>query len=203
MILRRGVPAPMMTALRSGVIYPVLFGHLDWPVEPVRVHTAVGPITWGGELWRGVGELGTIEIPAENASIASLEGTLSLDGIRIEDLDDYADDAIRGRSATLYLGCLTERPGGWSGEEPCELVSDPIDLFSGVMDGFTTTDSVTDDGIFTQAAVSVSTGVEARTGSTIYHTDENQRRATGGLDTAGRLVILAYANAQKTRWPAP
>lgn len=198
MELRRGVDPELLSAL-SQSSYPVLFAWLDWPGEAVRVHTGVGTLTWGGHNWTGVGLLGNIEIPPESHGVAALEAILALAGLP-DTVEDFADDAIRNRTAALYLGALAERPGGYDGNQPGTLVGEPTQLFIGLMDGLTLTVSQTDDGVAHEARVTVMTGVEARSAASIYHTDEDQRRKYPG-DTAGRHVIMAMANAQKLRWP--
>lgn len=202
MDLKRGVHPALLASLAQGG-HPVLFGYLDWPGAPVRAHSGVGAITWGGHVWNGVGTLGNIDIPAEAGEIAAVEAVLSLAGVPA-DLDGYADDAIRGRTVALYLGGVAGRPGGDDGKQTTgpgsTLIGTPVSLFSGTMDGLTLTASATDEGVDHEAQVAVATGVEARSMASIYHTDEDQRR-TYPTDTAGRLVILAYAKAQKLTWP--
>ena len=202
MELRRGVHPALLTALARGG-YPILLAHLDWPDAPVWAHSGIGPIDWGGETWRGVGMLGNVELPAEDSEIAAVEAILSLAGVPA-DLDGYADDAIRNRAVSIYIGAVAGRPGGHDGKQVTgpgnTLVGTPTQLFSGLMDGMTLTDSASDTGVDHAVQVAVGTGVEARSRATIYHSDEDQRRAYPA-DTAGRLVILAYARAQKFTWP--
>lgn len=202
MELRRGVHPDTLGALSRGG-FPILMAHLDWPDAPVRAHTGVGNITWGGKVWRGVGTMGNIEIPAEANEIAAMEAVLSLAGIPA-DLDGYADDAIRNRDVALYLCAVAGRPGGHDGRQTegagNTIVGAPVQLFSGLMDGLTLTASATDEGVEHEAQVSVATGVEARSSATAFHSDEDQSRNYPG-DTAGRLVILAFAKAQRLTWP--
>lgn len=202
MELRRGVAPALLDALARGG-YPVLFAQLDWPDATVRAHTGVGPIIWGGHQWLGVGMLGAVELPEESSEVAAVEAILSLAGVPA-DLDDYADDVIRGRSVTLYLGATLGRPGGHDGQqtvgEGSTLVAAPTQLFAGIMDALTQTTARTDDGVEHTVQVAAVTGQEARSMASVYHSDEDQRRAYPG-DTAGRLVVLAYARAQKLTWP--
>lgn len=202
MILRRGVDPATLAAFRTGG-YPVLFADLDWPDAPVRAHSGVGPIAWGGRVWNGVGMLGNVQVPEEGAEIAAIEAVLSLAGVPA-DLDGYADDAIRNRTVILHIGAVQGRPGGPSGADMAgpgnALVGEPVRLFSGIMDILTLTASGTDDGVDHEAQVTVLTGQEARSMASISHSDEDQRRRHPG-DTAGRHTILAYARAQKLFWP--
>lgn len=202
MELKRGVSPAMLAAL-SEPSYPILFAHLDWPGDPVWAHTGVGTITWGGQAWNGVGTLGNIEIPEEAPGVAAVEAVLSLAGVPA-DLDGYADDPIRNRTVEIYIGTVAGRPGGHDGKQISgpgnTLIGTPVELFSGTMDGLLL--NASDDGgeIVHDAQVMVATGVEARSMASIHHSDEDQRRSYPS-DTAGRLVIMAFANAQRLTWP--
>jgi len=202
MHLKRGVDPTLLASLSRGG-YPVLFAYLDWPDAPVRAHSGVGEVTWGGQTWRGVGTLGNVEIPAEAGEIAAVEAILSLAGVPA-DLDGYADDAIRGRVVELHLGGMAGRPGGHDGRQTTgpgsTLVGVPVSLFSGLMDALTLSASATDEGVDHEARVAAATGQEARSSASISHSDEDQRRKHPG-DTAGRLTIMAYAKAQRLTWP--
>lgn len=198
MELRRGVPPELIAALKQ-VSYPVVFIYLDWPGNPVRVHTAVGEIEWGGNTWLGVGTLADISIPPEQYGFAVSEVELGLAGVPA-DLDGYADDNIRNRDAEIFVGALTDRPGGETGDKPCQLVSDPVSVAYGTMDALSLTASAFDNGVLHEARVVVTTGQEARQRVTIFHSNEDQRSKHPD-DTAGRLLIMSYAKAQKTLWP--
>ena len=195
MELVRGVDPDMLSAM-ADPFFTVGFAFLDWPDTPVYAHSGVGTITWGGHDWMGVGVLGDIEIPPESAGVAAVEAMLSLAGLSA-DIEDYADDEIRNRTVEIYLGTVAARPGDPGGTT---LRGSPVSLFSGTMDGLSILASRGESGVTHQAKIPVATGPSARSAATIYHTDENQR-ARHPADTAGRLVILSYARAQKTTWP--
>lgn len=203
MDLTRGLSAPTLAAIQRP-FFPLLFGHLDWPDAPVRAHTGVGPITWGGHTWTGVGPLGNVEIPTEAmGSVVATEAILSLIGVPA-DLDGFADDQIRGRAVSLHLGVVQGRPGGVDGMSTSGpgnvLIGAPVELFSGVMDILDLDASADGTEISHQARVTAITGPGARTRASLTHNDEDQR-SKYPTDTAGRHVILAYAKAQKLKWP--
>lgn len=194
MDLKRGLSAPQLAAL-AGPLYPVLFAYVDWPDEPVWAHSATGTISWGGHDWLGVGSFGGVEVPPEaSAGVATSEAVLSLMGVPA-DLDGRTDDLIRGRDVELHLGFLSGRPG--EGEV---LIGDPIGLFAGTMDGLDIAASLQGSTVLHECRVTVATGPGARSMASINHSDEDQRRLHPG-DTAGRLIILALAKAQKMTWP--
>jgi hypothetical protein len=195
MDLIRGVD-PLMQAAMAGPFFPICLAYLDWPGAPVYAHSGVGTITWDGHDWIGVGTLGNIDIPPETAGVAAVDAMLSLAGLS-EEIEMYVDDPIRNRTVELYLGVVAARPGEPGGNQ---LRGDPVSLFGGTMDGLSLIASQGEKGVTTEAQVNVATGPSARSSATIYHTDENQK-SRHPLDTAGRLVILAYARAQKLTWP--
>lgn len=200
--MRRGVDPVLLSSLERGG-YPIVLVHLDWPGVAAYGHSGVGDVVWNGHVWHGVGPAASIDIPAEAAEIAAAEAVLSLAGVRA-DLDGYANDVIRNRAVAVYLGAVAGRPGGDDGSEVSgpgsTLVGVPTLLFSGTMDGLTLIDAAEDGGVRHDVRLSIATGQEARSMASIYHSDEDQRRTYPG-DTAGRLVILAYARAQKFTWP--
>lgn len=194
--LTRGVPAPMLAAM-AGTFYPVAFVYLDWPGATLRAHTGVGAITWGGQSWAGVGPMGSISIPAESGgSMVATEAALSLVADPME-LDSYADDVIRNLAGEIYLGVVSARPGQPGGTT---LVSDPVTIFSGLMDALVIEVEPTDTGVNHRATVTLITGPGARSDAAVYHSDQDQGRKYPG-DTAGRHLVLAYAKAQKLTWP--
>ncbi|NUM72729.1 hypothetical protein HUU40_00065 [candidate division KSB1 bacterium] len=199
MDLKRGVD-PVLLAALSQMSNPVLLVYLDWEGAPVYAHTGVGIIEWNGHEWEGVGKFSEIAIPEESSGLAMIEAVLTLAGVDA-DLQGHIDDNIQGRIAEIYVGALTDRPGGFDGKQNDVLIGTPISIFTGKMDTFGISTSKAGRGkVVNRAVISIATGVEARSAFSIYHNDENQRREYPD-DTAGRLVILAYANAQKLTWP--
>lgn len=196
--LTRNLPSAMVTAM-AGSFFPVLFVYLDWPGGAVRVHDAVGDITWGGFTWRGVGDFGSVAVPDEAGSMVATEASLSL-AASASQLDGYLDDLIRNRTGEVYLGFLAGRPGSTGGTTM--LWATPVTLFSGAMDGLSMAiEPKGAKGYGTAASVTLRTGPGARSQASIYHTDADQRRRYPA-DTAGRLVVLAQAGAQRLLWPA-
>lgn len=203
MDLMRQVSAETLDAL-SGVFFPVLMVHVDWPEEPVYAHTGVGPITWDGHTWVGVGPVGAVDIPPEALSgVVAAEAILSLVGVPV-DLDGMLDDEIRGRAVEVYFAVVAGRPGGHDGRQitgpGCTLKGAPSPLFYGTMDALDLDAAASDTGVSHEARVTVTTGPSARSRASIYHTDEDQRRRHP-TDTAGRHLIMAFAKAQKLTWP--
>jgi len=197
MDLIRNTPAPLIAALSGPFFYPVVLVDLDWPGARLRAHSNQGNILWNGETFIGVGKFGAIDMPEEAASGIPEEFTMTL-AVDIPELAAYADTPIRGRVGSVYLGATASRGGS-------DLIG-AVDIISGTCDGMALRTEVVDENgqtvIVYALTVRFSTGPSYRSMSAIAHSDEDQRRHYP-VDTAGRHLILAQANAEKTLWPEP
>lgn len=189
--LVRGASPAMLTTVAGPFFFPVIMVYLDWPGAPVRVHSGRGDIPFDGETWRGVGAFGEISLPEEGMSMASVSAELRLVGLGPK-LDDYLDDEIRGRASQVLFSCVTERAGN-------VLVADPVEVFSGYMDGLR--DIVTgSDGVLQRGvSLTVAQGPSQRSSAASHHTAEDQAQAFPA-DTAGRHTINAEARAGNFIW---
>lgn len=193
MDLIRGFGPSQLDALRSSVFYPNLMVFVDWPGDPLRFNMGDRDLTWDGHTWPGFGILASLALPPETMGIASSTATLSIAGVD-HDLDDQIGSSIRGKRVDISLALMSSQTGGVR-------IGDPVPLFKGIIGGGRMrTSSVSKDEVLSRIEVDLSTGPSARAESSIYHTDEDQRKKYPN-DTAGRLVILSYARAQKLRWP--
>lgn len=191
-ILRRGVDASMLAALSADVTHPVALVWLDWPGGAVRMHSHVGEIVWGGEVWRGVGSLGGISLPEEAGGLASVEASLQLVGVT-EEVFERAEDPIKGHPGRILMGLATERGGA-------RLIGQPIDLFVGAMDTSRAFVSGADGALEHGLEVIVGSGPSARAVASLSHGPEERARVAPG-DTAGRHVINALTRVETQRWP--
>lgn len=197
MDLIRATPLELLAAIAGPYFHPVILAEIDWPGAPLYAHSGRGDITWGSRTWAGVGEFGSVDVPEEVMTAVPSEFSMAI----ITDFDDiepYTDTVIRGRQGRVLLGA-TSTPGG------NDLIG-AVEIIEGTADGLAMQVQLEDgDGItrtFYQITITMTTGPSMRSAAAIAHSDEDQRRAFPG-DTAGRHLILAEANAQKTLWPAP
>lgn len=197
MDLIRNTPAALLTALSGPFFFPVVLVDLDWPGARLRAHSNAGNISFGGQTFVGVGKFGSVDVPGEAASGIPVEFTMSIT-CDLPELATYADTAIRGRSGTVYLGATGTRGG-------TDLIG-AVDIVTGTCDGMVLRSEVQgDDGqtvILYTLTVTLATGPSYRSMAAIAHSDEDQKR-NYPTDTAGRHLILAQAEAEKTLWPEP
>ena len=193
MDLVRGFNPAQLTSLRSSVFYPNLMVFIDWPGDPLRFSFREEPIVWDGNTWTGFGPLAELSLPSESPGIAAESAVLSIAGVD-HDLDGKMDTPIRGRMVQVYLALMANRTGA-------NRIGDPVRLFSGTIGSSRMkTSKMSENETMSRIEVDLSTGPSARAESSIYHTDEDQRKRYP-TDTAGRLVIFSRAKAQKLRWP--
>jgi hypothetical protein len=190
--LVRTVDPALLSTLAQPVFFPIILVYIDWPGSPVYVHSNIGTVSFDGETWQGVGAFGDVDMPEEALGLASQAATLRLIGLP-QELDDYLDDPVRNRDASIWFGTVTERSGN-------QLTGDPVEIFSGYVDAmrdvFTSNDGEATRGVI----LSVAQGPSQRQRAEVYHTYEDQIAAFPG-DTAGRFSINIEAEVKKIRWP--
>jgi len=103
----------------------IYFAELDFSGGFVRVHTALGTITWGGNDWLGVGTLGTVSTVEESAELSNKTLTYTLTGVPNDMIAIVLGQNYQGRSAKLYIGFFDPDTGA--------LVADPELLSTGQM----------------------------------------------------------------------
>jgi hypothetical protein len=191
-VVARGVHPDTLAAIAAGNFCPVVLVYLDWPDGAIRVHSGVGPLSFGGHTWLGLGQFAGISAPAESVGLAQSVAQLKLIGAP-DEIDAYLDAPIRGRPGEIWFGCVSERAGN-------VMAGPPFRVFTGFMDAMR--DTITAEGGNTTRVVTIAVadGPSQRLATTIYHTDEDQRIRQPS-DTAGRLVINAEARARDLTWP--
>ena len=187
--LIREIDEDLLAALAEP-FHPVVLVFVDWPDDPVRVHSGSGTITWGGHDWTGLNGLnaGTVTLPDEAASLAMVEGAAVVGGDpdRIDAV--LADaEAAKGAAVQVWFGAVTERAG-------TVLIGEPFEAFSGKVGAVSDEDAP--DGEFDmlrRVTVQLVSGPSQRARASAHHSYEDQRR-TDPTDTAGRWVIGAVSN---------
>ena len=199
--LTRGAPAALIAAL-AGHFHPVVLMVADWPDQVVRLHSGVGDLTWGGNVYSGTsitrdGKLISLlrpDLPAEEGGLATGDASVRvagpLDAIRAE-----KGVALRNRSFRVYFGATTERAG-------TTLVSDPVEIFAGYFAGRSCSFSGGAEAFLHDMILQLGIGPAARARASITHGYEDQIAAYPG-DTAGRQVQNALKRARNPSvWPA-
>ncbi|WP_127104373.1 hypothetical protein [Pararhodobacter zhoushanensis] len=196
--LTRDIDDDLLAAISAGGFHPVTLVFVDWPDDPVRVHSGSGTISWGGHDWIGLHEMnaGTVTLPDEAASLAMVEGTATAGGDP-DLIDEILGDAeaARGRTVQVWFGATTERAG-------TVLIGDPMLCFTGGIG--TVSDEDTADGdidMVRLVSLQITSGPSQRSRAATHHSWDDQRR-TDPDDTAGRWVSGAIGNlvASLPKW---
>jgi hypothetical protein len=125
------VPTPRLTrqaaaAATAPVVAPVVLCELDFASGPFRVWTGIGPLSWAGRVFEGIGDLGAMSEVEETVELRAVRLTLTLSPVPQEVIDiALAERSFRLRPARLWMTLL-----GTDGA----FVADPFPLWAGLMD---------------------------------------------------------------------
>lgn len=121
----RGLTSGVMAALASADVRPAIFVAAHFATGPVYLWTGYGSISWNGQTWLGVGNLGSVSTVEEGSSIEAKGITLALNGFDPTLLPLVVDEFGLGLPVTVWLG-LFDTSGA--------LIPDPFISFAGRMD---------------------------------------------------------------------
>lgn len=130
----RNMTTEVESALSAQLVRPALLVHLDFPDEPVRAWSGVGPLLWDGHVWQGVGQFGGVSGLSETLDLKSQAVDISLSGIPARNPDgtpmfDTIETVFakhyQGRAVEFWYAVFTE---SW------ELIPDPVSIWLGRMD---------------------------------------------------------------------
>ena len=193
----RDIDPALLAAMSAPVWHPILLLDLDWPGGRLRLHSSVGPITWAGYEWGGVGGFGQVTPPGEAFGMAASPITLTLFGLPPDVIDKITAPSFeaqaRNKRGAAFVGATTEAGGN-------VLIGDPYRIATGYVDAVRYT--LRRQGEERQHGVQVSLGVgpSARATGTVVHSAEDQAAAFPG-DTAGRWLIDAARRVEAMTWP--
>jgi hypothetical protein len=79
---------------------------LDFTSGIVRAHDGIGPLTWGGNTYQGVGSFGGIETVEESVEIVARPLKLTLSGVDAGLVSTTMTETYQGRAVTVYTGFI-------------------------------------------------------------------------------------------------
>lgn len=123
--MSRPLSATLETATLAAVVYPVFLVDLETAAGTTYVWNGVGNLTWGGNTYTGVGDLGSISAIEETAELKASGIVLSLSGIPSTMLSLTLASMRAGLTASVYFAAFT------SGNV---LIANPILVFEGLTD---------------------------------------------------------------------
>ena len=176
----------------NGLLQKVYFLYLDWPSGPLYLHSYVGDITIDGNVWKGVGVFGTMS--SNGAAQVSQKPVITM---KLSDVPDRAagfvtPDGARGREAELYVGAKDP-----SRDDLTLIGGLQVEFFGRIGGVVASFNEVADDGTRPfDYSVDIEVGRSPRMPLTFYHSDADQRRRTGGADTALRHLAATFAEPE-------
>lgn len=106
--MARALTPAIVDELTKGLIYPAFFVRIEFLSGPQYLWSGIGPITWNGQTWQGVGWLGEITPMTEDTSIEAVGCTLGLSGIPSSLAGQVLTECRQGKPVEVWFGCLTE-----------------------------------------------------------------------------------------------
>lgn len=84
------------------------FIEIDWPSGILRLHTRLGDISLNGQIFQGVGILGSIETMVADSKVSPNNTSVVLSGIPSDLLAEASKVYCRGRPAKIWFGVIDE-----------------------------------------------------------------------------------------------
>lgn len=124
--MTRNLSAPNQAQSEASELAPILFAKLEFDGGDVLVHSGLGSISWGGDTYTGVGDLGRVSPIDEDTELARSSIAVELSGIPPSMISVALNEQYQGRPATICLGFLDPAT--------MQLVDTPAVAFRGRMD---------------------------------------------------------------------
>jgi hypothetical protein len=151
--------------------WPLVLVDIDWPDDPVRVHSGQGTLTWNDTNFTGINWAGGMRLPGDGLGVQIGRGSLTLGG-SAEDLAGFLDSApeAQGRSVRVHFGVVTDRAG-------TELVGQPFPAWQGFMAEASESEEWTGSVARFEIAVALEVGPPPRASATTMHNEAERRLA--------------------------
>ncbi len=103
----RNLTQAMQAAITARVIQPALLASLTFKSTTANVWTGIGPLTYNGVTYQGVGNLGSLGTITENTTVEAAGTSVTLNGIDPTLYADSISDIVTGQPASIWLACLS------------------------------------------------------------------------------------------------
>lgn len=110
----------------AGEVVPcLLLIELDWPSGFVRVNNSAVTFAWDSKEWRGLANLGSVDVISENADMEMSGVTLTLTGIPSAMISRVLGEHYQGRNCNIWMAPLSA---------DYAVLADPVLVFPGRID---------------------------------------------------------------------
>ena len=119
--MSRSISATNLAEINASHLHPVTLVKIEFD-EPVYAHSGIGIITYDGNEYTGVGQLGQIDATKESEDLRPMSITITLSGVNETFLADALKSGNYGDVVTIYEGYR---------QDDGTLVDDPIIVWKG------------------------------------------------------------------------
>lgn len=168
----------------TDVVRPIFFAEFLFDTGPLRLNSSDHDITWGGYLWTGVGQLGSISEYTSTQGTQATSLRLTLQGLPASMVRDLANVNERRKPVKMFLVLLGD---------DYKLLTAPFIWYIGTVDSLAVSVSQT-----ASASVSASSRLInwARAANTRYTDEEQQSKHPGDRG----LSFLTDLPQRKIAW---
>ncbi len=184
----RVMTSAMATALCAPVLRPALFVDMEFAAETAYAWTGLGPRTWNGMTFQGVGALGEISQISEDSEVEAKGVTLTLQGIPSDLMSDVLFE-VRVLGDVHVNFALFDAAGA--------IIADPILSYQGKMDA----PQMSDDAQTCTATIAVE-NVLVDLNRACYRRYTNDDQQMDLADTLARLGMSPTTVDTGFRWVA-
>jgi hypothetical protein len=159
----------------------------------LRMHDGVGHLSWDGNDWLGVGDLGSISGISGGLSVEAGDLTLTMAGIPSDYRDEVLQEVQRGKRVTVYMGIVDKASGTWAHE--------PEAVYTGFVNVPSVEEEAGEGGAFLTVTIKViSAGSYVRRLQVWRRTDADQKSRFSGdrfyeFKTDMRIPIATKQNS--------
>ena len=123
--MSRDLPAALATEVAKSMLRPFFMVEALFDSGTVRLWSGIGNITVFGQTWTGAGNVLGFSSYEETSNLQAQGINISLSGISTSLISLALAEPYQGRECRIYLGAFDQN---WA------LVSDPYQIFAGIMD---------------------------------------------------------------------
>jgi hypothetical protein len=123
--MSRNLTAAQITEITAQNMRPILLCQLLFTSGWLYLWSGIGPLSWNGQTWTGVGSLGQVSAVPETSDVAAAGIQFSLSGIPSGVLASALSEVRQGSPVILWQGFLTAAGG---------VVASPNQAWNGRMD---------------------------------------------------------------------
>lgn len=123
--MTRTITGDMVTEFTAEKLRPVALVKFAFDSGDLDVWTGIGDVSFAGDTYSGVGDLGSISTVAESSALEANDVEFTLTGIPASFISTALSESYQGRLVKLWVGAI---------DSSSALISDPVLMYTGRMD---------------------------------------------------------------------